>query len=300
MNIIIDMLSEYTFQVVAIGACLIGIISGSVGSIAVIRKQSLIGDGISHCALPGVVLAFLISGSKNTEVLIVGALITGLLSTFLILNIVKNSKIKFDSALAMILAVFFGLGLVLLTHSQKIPNANQAGLDRFIYGQAASLMLDDLIFMIISTAVLLVFIIVFWKEVKLVSFDCEYAQTLGFKTKILNFLISFSLVVTIVIGLQTVGAILMSSMIIAPAIAARQWTDKLSKMIILSSIIGGVCGVVGTIISSLSTSLPTGPVIVVCTTVVTLISLLIAPNRGIIFKIYQNHQNKLNLYKKGG
>lgn len=163
------LLNDYTFRTVALGSCLLGVISGVLGSLAVLRKQSLIGDGVSHAALPGVVMAFLLTGSKHTEILLFGALISGLMATFLMMSIVKHSRIKFDSALALVMSVFFGLGLVLLTYVQKQPNANQAGLNRFIYGQASTLLQRDVILMALCCVILLFVVVLFWKEFKLFS-----------------------------------------------------------------------------------------------------------------------------------
>ena len=292
MDIVWKLFSDYTFQIVALGSALLGGISGILGSFAVLKKQSLLGDGVSHAALPGVVLAFLLTGSKSTEVLLLGALITGLIATFLIVSIEKSTRIKFDSALALILSVFFGLGLVLLTYSQKIPNANQAGLDRFIYGQASALVKKDLMILLVCGVVLIGIVLLFWKEFKIFIFDEQFAKTIGFNTKFLNGLLTFLIVVTIILGLQTVGVILMSSMLIAPAVAARQWSNKLSVMVILASLFGAASGIVGTFISSLTTNLPTGPIIVVCITIIAIFSLLFAPQRGIISKIIQRRKNK--------
>ena len=297
----ISLLSNYTFQVVALGSALLGIISGVFGSFAVLRKQSLLGDVVAHSALPGIVLAFLLTGSKNIEQMLMGALITGLLAVLVILGIIKTTRIKIDAVLALVLSVFFGFGTVLLTYSQKVPNANQAGLDRFIYGQAASLIKKDIQFMLICGMVLLLIAIIFWKELKILCFDEEFAKTIGLPTGKLNLALSFFIVLTIIIGLQTVGVILMSAMLIAPAVAARQWSNKLSTMVILSGTFGAVSGILGTIISSSVKKLPTGPVIVVCVTVIAMFSILFAPNRGIIYKMYQRRRNKkyFELERKG-
>lgn len=292
MDTLLLLLNDYTFQTVALGSCLLGIISGVLGSFAVLRKQSLLGDGVSHAALPGVVGAFLLTGNKNTEVLLLGALITGLLATFIIMGIVKNSRIKFDSALALTMAVFFGLGMVLLTYSQKVPNANQAGLKRFIYGQASTLLQRDVILMAISGTVLLLFVALLWKEFKLFSFDPEFMATIGYNTGVLNLLLSLLIVIAIIIGLQTVGVVLMSAMIITPAVAARQWSNRLWVMVLLSALFGAISGVVGTFFSSAVAGLPTGPVIVVCITAIAIFSLMFAPNRGILHRIYQRRKNR--------
>lgn len=299
MGNFLALLQDYTFQTVALGSALLGIISGVLGSFAVLRKQSLLGDGVSHAALPGVVMAFLLTGSKNTEILLFGALLTGLVATIFILSIVRNSRIKFDSALSLVMSVFFGLGMVLLTYSQKVPNANQAGLKRFIYGQASTLLERDVLLIAGCGVVLLVLVAIFWKEFKLFSFDPEYAETLGFHSKELNILLSMLIVLAIIIGLQTVGVVLMSSMLIAPAVAARQWSNRLWVMVFLSSAFGAVSGVIGTLFSSAVSGMPTGPVIVVCVTMIATGSLLFAPGRGILYQMYRRHKNRVRFKLEG-
>lgn len=300
MENIVYLLKDYTFQTVAFGSAILGLISGILGSFAVLRKQSLLGDGVSHAALPGVVMAFVLTGSKNTEILLLGALLSGLMATLFIISIVKHTRIKFDSALALVMSVFFGLGLVLLTYVQKIPNSNQAGLKRFIFGQASTLLQRDVHFMIICGVILLTLSILFWKEFKLFIFDSEYAQSLGFPVHKLNILLSFMIVMAIIIGLQTVGVILMSAMLIAPAVAARQWTNRFWIMVMLSAFFGAVSGIFGTIASSLVPKLPTGPAIVVCISCIVIISVLSAPNRGIIPKLLHRKSLKNILNSKEG
>ncbi len=299
MDSVIQLFSDYTFQTVAMGSALLGIISGVLGSFAVLRKQSLLGDGVSHSSLPGVVIAFLLLGSKNPEVLLFGALISGLLSTMFIVSIVRHTRIKFDSALALVMSVFFGLGMVLLTQAQKIPNSNQAGLKRFIFGQASTLLHQDIAIMLICGVLLLILVLLFWKEFKLITFDPDFAHSIGFDPKRLGLLVSFMIVLTIIIGLQTVGVILMSAMLVTPAVAARQWTDRLSVMVVLSAIFGAASGVAGTALSSLIPKLPTGPTIVICISIIAIISILFAPRRGVLYKIYRHRKNKV-LYKLEG
>lgn len=299
MQRVIALFSDYTFQTVALGSALLGLISGVLGSFAVLRKQSLLGDGVSHSALPGVVLAFLLLGSKNTEVLLLGALVSGLLATLFMVSIVRHTRVKFDSALALVMSVFFGLGLVLLTYVQKIPNSNQAGLKRFIFGQASTLLQRDIVLMVVCGLVLLALVLLFWKEFKLFTFDADFAQSLGFSPKRLNLLLSFMIVLAIIIGLQTVGVILMSAMLITPAVAARQWTNRLWVMVTLSALFGALSGAAGTAASSLVPKLPTGPAIVVCASAIVIISVLFAPGRGILHRIYQHRKNRM-LYKLEG
>lgn len=299
MDSVLALFSDFTFQTVALGSALLGLISGVLGSFAVLRKQSLLGDGVSHSALPGVVMAFVLLGSKNTEVLLLGALLFGLLATLLIVGVVRHTRVKFDSALALVMSVFFGLGLVLLTYVQKIPNSNQAGLKRFIFGQASTLLQRDIVLMTVCGLILLALVLLFWKEFKLFTFDADFAQSLGFSSKKLNLLLSFMIVLAIIIGLQTVGVILMSAMLITPAVAARQWTNKLWVMITLSALFGAISGIAGTAASSLVPKLPTGPAIVVCVSSIVIVSVLFAPGRGVLHRIYQHRKNRI-LYKLEG
>lgn len=293
MDALLGLLKDYTFQIVALGSALLGIISGVLGCFVVLRKQSLLGDGISHAALPGVVLVFILTGSKNAELLLIGALFSGLMATLLILEIARHSRVKFDSALALVLSVFFGLGMVLLTYVQKIPDATQAGLNRFIFGQAATLLPRDVVLMVICGAVLMLLVGLFWKELKLFTFDSEFAQCIGFPRRKINLLLSGMVVLVIIVGLQTVGVILMSAMLIAPAVAARQWTNKLSTMVVLAAIFGGASGIAGATVSSLVSKLPTGPCIVVFISMLVLISVLLAPGRGILSRVHKRRQAKL-------
>jgi len=290
-----EILSDYTLRTVTLGSILLGIISGTLGSYAVLRKQSLIGDMVSHAALPGIGLSFLIIGSKNTEWLLLGAFIAAWIATIIVNTIRKNSRIKYDSAMGMTLAVFFGFGLVLLTYIQKIPNANQAGLENFLFGQVSTLLERDVIFMAIVAVFTILPVIIFWKEFKLISFDPDFANIIGFSSNKLDLFLTTLIVIAVIVGLQSVGVVLMSAMLIAPAVASRQWTDKLSIMIVLSSIFGAISGVIGTMISSSIPKMPTGPIIVIVVTIIAFISMLFAPKRGLVWKKVRDYYNKKEL-----
>lgn len=294
-QLLYDLFFDYTLRTVALGAAVLGIVSGMLGSFAVLRRQSLLGDAISHAALPGIVLTFLITRSREPVVLMLGALIAGWIATLFMLNITRTTRIKDDSALGLVLSVFFGLGLMLLTFTQRLPDATQAGLDKFLFGQAATLLQRDVITMGIIGGIALGLLVIFWKEFKLVTFDPEYAASLGFPVHVLDVLLTTLLVIAIVIGLQTVGVVLMSAMIVAPAAAARQWTDKLSRMVLLGGLFGALAGVGGTLISSSAERLPTGPVIVLCVSILVLLSMLFAPNRGLLWNWIRSQQNRRKL-----
>lgn len=287
-----DLFFDYTLRTVALGSAVLGIVSGALGAYAVLRKQSLLGDAMSHAALPGIALAFLLTGSKMPLVLIVGAALAGWAATLFIMSIVSTTRVKYDSALGMVLSVFFGAGLVLLTIIQKRPDATQAGLDKFLFGQAAALLGRDVVTMAVLGGLSLLAVGMLWKEFKLLSFDPEFASTLGFPIRGLDILLTTLIVIAIVIGLQTVGVVLMSAMIVAPGASARQWTDRLGVMVALSALFGAMAGVTGAVISASVPRLPTGPTIVVSVSVIVIVSILFAPRRGILWSWLRDRQQR--------
>lgn len=293
LNVLIHL--DYTLMIVAIGAALLGTVSGALGTYAVLRRQSLLGDAISHAALPGIAIAFLLTGSKTPLILVLGAAIAGWLGTLLILSVVRLTRIKYDSALAIVLSTFFGFGLVLHTLIQRTGNANQAGLDTFLFGQAATILKSDVLTIGILGGIAIAIMLVFWKELKLLVFDEGFAASIGFPIRALDILLTSLLVIAIVLGLQAVGAVLMSAMLVAPAVAARQWTDKFSVMVFLAACFGALAGVSGTIISSSASRIPTGPTIVLCATIVVGFSILFAPNRGLLWHWMRQRRNKQSL-----
>lgn len=287
--------TDYTLRTITLGTAILGAICGMLGSFAVLRKQSLLGDAISHAALPGIALAFLITGAKDSNILLLGALVSGLIGTFWIRGMITKTHLKTDTALGLILSLFFGFGMLLLTFIQKQPNANQAGLDKYLFGQAATLVEKDVTLMAIVTGLCLLILFLFWKEFKILLFDADYTKTLGFNTRLIDVLITFFIVLAIVLGLQTVGVILMSAMLLAPAAAARQWTNKLSTMIVLAAIFGAFSGVFGTAISASENNLSTGPVIVLVAAVFVIFSFVFSPGRGLLFREIRFRKNRRDL-----
>ena len=287
--------SDYTLRTITLGTAILGAVCGMLGSFAVLRKQSLLGDAISHAALPGIAIAFLISGAKDSNTLLIGALISGLIGTFWIRGIITKTHLKSDTALGLILSLFFGFGMLLLTYIQKLPNANQAGLDKYLFGQAATLLEHDVWLMAIVTGICLLIMLLFWKEFKILLFDADYTKTLGFNTKVIDILITSFIVLAIVLGLQTVGVVLMSAMLLAPAAAARQWTNSLAVMVFLAAIFGAFSGVFGTAISASQNNLSTGPVIVLVAGVFVIFSFIFSPSRGLLFKQIRFLRNRRDL-----
>ncbi|MFW9854380.1 MAG: metal ABC transporter permease [Candidatus Thorarchaeota archaeon] len=298
MDILIEILANHTIRTVAIGAGIIGFVSGSLGAFAFLRRQSLLGDAISHATLPGVALLFLLTLSKEPITLLFGAALAGILGVLLITLITRYSSLHRTTALGIILSVFFGFGIVLLTIIQEIPTAAQAGLSTFLFGNAATLLQRDIEVMVILSIISLLLLAMFWNQFKLVVFDPDFALSLGFPVGKLDIFLTCLLVIAIIIGLQTVGVILMSAMVVGPAAAARQWTNRLDRMVILSGAIGAGAGVIGSVISGSTTKLPTGPVIIVIVTLLVVISFFFSPNRGLLWEWARIRRNrgKLELF----
>lgn len=290
---------DFTLRTVALGAAILGIVSGTLGTYAVLRGQSLLGDAISHAALPGIALAFLLTGIRSPLVLVLGAAAAGWVGALLVLAVTKRSRIPYDAALGLVLSVFFGFGMVLLTFIQRLPSGNQAGLDNFLFGQAAALLPRDVTVMAVLGVVSVAATALLWKEFKLLSFDPEFGASLGLPVRTLDVVLTSLLVFAIVIGLQTVGVVLMSAILIAPAAAARQWSDRLGRIVLLAALFGAVAGVTGALISASTPRLPTGPTIVLCAGAIMLVSLLGAPGRGLLAGIVRTRRSRRNLRELG-
>lgn len=281
---------SFTARNVMLGATLLGVTGGAMGSFALLRRQSLLGDALAHAALPGICIAFLLTGSKDPLPLFTGALVAGLLGAVTILAAVRWSRVKQDSAMGIVLSVFFGVGIVLLTYIQKLPTGNQSGLDKFLFGQAATLVTEDVQVMAVLSTVVLVALALFYKELKLLSFDPDYGASLGLPMHRLELLLTLLLVVVVVVGLQTVGVVLIVATLVTPAAAARQWTESLGVMILLSAGLGAGAGVAGALASASLARLPTGPVIVLVSTAVLVVSLLFAPRRGWLWALVRERR----------
>jgi manganese/zinc/iron transport system permease protein len=282
MSLLHDLIFDYTLRMVALGSAVLGIVAGSLGAFAVLRRQSLLGDAVSHAALPGIVLAFLITGHKTPLVLVVGAGCAGWAAALLVMAVVRTTRIKSDAALGIVLSAFFGFGLVLLSFVQRSSSADHAGLNVFLFGQAAALVGSDLVTMATLGLAVLLVLVVLWKEFKLLAFDPDFAEAIGLPVRGLDVVLTTLLVVAIVVGLQTVGVVLMSAMIVAPAAAARQWTDRLGRLVVLAGLFGGLAGLTGAVISASVPRLPTGPTIILVITAIAGGSLFFAPRRGLI------------------
>lgn len=289
------LLSDFTLRHAIMGATLLGVSSGVLSVFAMLRRQSLLGDALSHAALPGICLAFLLVGSRQLAPLLAGALVSGAVGALLLLLLVRRSRIKEDAGLGIVLSVFFAVGTVLLTYIQGQRGSGQAGLETFLFGQAAAVLPRDIWVMGSVTLVAVGLILLAFKEAKLVTFDPGFARSVGLPAGAIDLALTLLVAVAVVIGLQLVGVVLMSAMLVAPAAAARQWSKSLGQMTVLSVVFAVTSGVSGAIASATVRGLATGPVIVLAISAFVLLSLLFAPGRGLVYAAYQAYQDRANL-----
>ena len=285
---------SYNAQSVLLSTFLLGMAAGVIGSFAYWKRQSLMSDALSHAALPGVVLGFIVLGEKNLFVMIIGAAITALLGAFLIQWIRSSSRVKEDAAMGIVLSVFFGLGIMLLTFANRMPGGNQSGLDSFIFGQAASMVSKDVWTMMAVALIVLFLTVLLFKEWKIFLFDPNFAKGLGISTTKMNALYMAILVLVIVVGIQAVGVILMAALLIIPSVSARYWTESFRVMVLLSAIFGGTSGMLGTLLSTIGKGWPTGPFIVVTASSVFLVSLFLGSKKGLAVVFFQQKRQRKN------
>lgn len=272
---------------VVIGAILLTSSSAVVGTFTFLKKKALVGDAVAHAVLPGICLAFILSGTKNPIILLIGAFITGWLSLIILDYITHKSKLKEDTAIALVLSVFFGIGILLLTYIQHAGNAAQTGLDSFLFGKAAALVGTDLwVFSGVSLTLLLT-VAGFFKELKLIAFDGAFAKSIGLPVRAIDQLLTTLTVLAVVTGIQAVGVVLMAAILITPAAAARFWTHSVFKMTLIAAIMGAFSGLIGAYVSFIAPAMPTGPWIVMIISAIALFSFFFAPKRGVVSRFLQ-------------
>ena len=264
------------------GTALIGLNCGLLGGYMVVRRLSMIGDTISHAVLPGVCLGYLFAGSKAPLPIFVGAIFAGVAGAYLLGAISSTTRIPKDAAMGIVLSSFFGLGICMLTYIQQQPGGNKSGLGQFLFGQSAAFTSADLYLMGIVTVLTVGTLFLLHKEMLALSFDAEFASTLGIPVGLIHYLQMTCLSFAIVVGIQAVGVVLVSAMLITPAATAYLLRERMVSLLAFSAAIGIASGVLGTFFSFLGPGLPTGPFIVVVATLLFLPVYLFAPRHGVL------------------
>lgn len=287
---------SYNTLVVLLGTSLLGAAAGPIGAFAVLRRKALVGDALAHAALPGLCLAFLLTGEKRQPILLAGAFATGCIGVLVMAFLRRWTRVKEDAALGIVLSVFFGAGVVLSRIAQKhTAGGSKAGLDSYILGKTAGILAQDVYFSGALALFTLAAIVLLLKEFRLVAFDPDFARVQGWPAGWLDLAMTGLVAVAVVIGLPAVGVVLMAALLILPGGAARFWTDRLSRLLLLSCGFGALMGGVGTLLSATLDTLPAGPIIVLVGTSLFAVSATAAPRRGLVAQWWAHRQFQRSL-----
>ena len=254
-------------------AILVGIVCAIVGSYLMVQRLALLGDAISHSVLPGLAIAFILGAN-----IFIGAFIAGVLSTVIIAWIKTRSTIKEDAAMGIVFSAFFALGITLITIVQK---DNKIDLNHFLFGNILGVTVADAIDTALIVALVLLVVVLFYKELLFYTFDPLGAQATGLPVNLLNFGLMVLIALTIVASLKAVGVVLVLSLLITPASTAYLLVTRLHQVMILGAIIGVISSISGMYLSYFY-NLPSGPAIVLVASAFFVLSLLFSPTQGIL------------------
>lgn len=271
-----EILTSYTFLIVTVASILLSISASLIGGVNVYKRQSLVGDAIGHASYPGIIIAFMFFQSRNPFILLIGAGLSGAFAYYLIQKSKNNTSLSLDSNLAIFLSGFFGLGMVLKTYIQgnpKFAGASQAGLDTYIFGQTSFLLEIDLLMIFIVFLITIVCFVLFFKEIKVYLFDKEFSTVIGLPIKLIDGLVLLMTILVIIVGLKSVGALLISSFLIIPTISAQQWSNKFRNVLIISSVFSLISSIIGNYLS-FSYGISTGPIIILVSALFAFFSML--------------------------
>ena len=295
----------YNAALVAVGAALLGVAAGSAGAFLFLRKRALVSDAVAHATLPGIGIAFiamvLLGGDgRNIFGLLAGSAVSAGLGLLLVEWIARRTRLAEDAAIGAVLSVFFGLGIVLLTVIQTMSRGQQAGLESFLLGSTAGMLLTDALVIAAGGALAVAGVVLLRRPMTLVAFDPDYALASGIDVRRIDLAMMGLVMGVTVIGLKLVGLILIVAMLIIPAVTARFWTDRTDRVVLAAGAIGGIAAYVGAALSASAPNLPTGPIIVVVAFAAFLVSLLFAPGRGVLASALRRRRFKLRVHRRQG
>lgn len=290
----------YNTLVVLFGATALGVAAGVVGCFLLLRKRSLVSDALSHATLPGLAGAFILGAwlgveGRSLPLLLAGAAFSGWLGVLAVQAITRHTRLAEDAAIGAVLSVFFGVGVVLLSVIQVLPAGGAAGLESFIFGQTAGMAAREALGLGLLAVAAVAVVAVLFKELRLVAFDESFARVQGWPAGRIDLILMALVTLVTVVGLQTVGLILIIAMLITPPAAARYWTDGLAGMLAVAGAIGGLSGLTGAWLSAVQADLPTGAVIVLVATGLFFVSMLLGPARGLLVRAIRRHRARAAL-----
>ncbi len=292
----------YNATLVAVGATLLGVAAGVTGTFLFLRKRALVSDAVSHATLPGVCLAFILmvalgGDGRNLPGLLVGSALSAGVGLWCLNWLTRRTRLAEDAAIGAVLSVFFGFGVVLLTVIQTMGSGRQAGLEGFLLGSTAGMLMADALVIAAGGAVTLALILMLRRPMTLVAFDPEYAAARGLPVDRVDMAMMGLVMAVTVVGLKIVGLILIVALLIIPAVTARFWTERSDHVVFLAGLVGGLSAYLGAAISASAPNLPTGPIIVLVSFALFALSLLLAPGRGVMAAVlrHRSYQRRVHL-----
>ncbi|WP_025312257.1 metal ABC transporter permease [Roseicyclus elongatus] len=295
----------YNVSLVTIGAALLGFAAGASGTFLFLRKRALVSDGVAHATLPGVALAFMLmvafgGDGRNLAGLMIGSAVTAGLGLLIMEWIPRRTRLSEDAAIGSVLGVFFGLGIVLLTVVQTMSSGRQAGLESFLLGSTAGMLFNDAITIVIGGSLVVFATWLMRRPMTLVAFDSDYAAAMGYDVRRIDLLMMGLVMAVTVIGLKLVGLILIVAMLIIPPVTARFWTERAQRVVWIAGGVGAVSGYLGAVISASAPALPTGPIIVLVAAAVFVVSLFLAPGRGVLAALLRHRRFQARVHRRQG
>ena len=276
----IEGLMEYHFlQNALMTAIVIGVVSGAVGCFIILRSMSLMGDAISHAVLPGVALSFMLGIN-----FFIGAIVFGLLASFIITFIKENIVIKGDTAIGITFSSFLALGVILI----GLANSS-TDLFHILFGNILAVQDSDMWLTFGVSGLVLLFVGLFFKGLLLTSFDPVLAKTMGINVNFYHYLLMGMLTLVSVTAMQSVGTILIVAMLITPAATAYLFTSSLKSMMLLASTLGALTSVLGLFLGY-SFNIAAGSSIVLTSTIIFLVSFFLSPKQTVVKKIQFQQQ----------
>ena len=295
----------YNAALVTVGAALLGTAAGIGGAFVFLRKRALVSDAIAHATLPGVGLAFILmvllgGDGRNLAGLMVGSALSAGAGLLAVGWLTARTRLGEDTAIGAVLSAFFGLGIVLLTVIQTMDSGRQAGLESVLLGSTAGMLFSDAVMIALGGALTLALVLALRRPMLLVAFDPGYAEATGVPVRRVDLAMMGIVLAVTVVGLKLVGLILVVALLIIPPVAARFWTDRTDRLVLIAGLFGGACGWIGAAVSASAPDLPTGPIIVLVGFSGFLLSLAAAPKRGVLAGILRHRSARTRILRRQG
>ena len=295
----------YNATLVTVAAVLLGIAAGVTGTFLFLRKRALVSDAIAHATLPGIGLAFIaltLSGHDGRYLpgLLAGSAITAMSGLFAVQWLSSRTRLSEDAAIGAVLSAYFSLGIVLLTVIQTMSTGQQAGLEGFLLGSTAGMLLSDAILIALGGLLVVALVFLFRRPMSLVSFDPGFASTSGVRLDRIDLTMMGLVLGVTVVGLKVVGLILIVALLIIPPVTARLWTNRVELVVILAGAFGGIAAWLGAGLSASAPDLPTGPLIVLVSFCAFAVSMAFAPRRGLLSSFVRHRRFQTGVHLRQG